>query len=67
MTELLVAVTYASVVSRESVQIGLLIAALNDLYILSEDIQNPYLTSPCRERIYTVLGLAFCPNRQCRK
>ena len=60
MTEPPAAVTYASVVSRESVRIGLLIAALNDLNILSADIQNAYLTSPCQEKIYTVFG----PNRQ---
>ena len=36
--------TYASVVSRDSVRIALTIAALNDLQILACDIQNAYLT-----------------------
>jgi hypothetical protein len=35
--------TYSSVVSRESVQIMFLIAALNDLQVLSADIGNAYL------------------------
>ena len=38
--------TYASVVSRESVRIAFLIAALNDLDILAGDIQNAYLNFP---------------------
>jgi hypothetical protein len=67
MTEPPAAVTYASVVSRESVQIGLLIAALSDLNILSADIQKAYLTSPCQEKIYIELGPEFGPNRQGRK
>ena len=61
------AMTYASVVSRESVRIGLLIAALNDLSILAADIQNAYLTSPCQEKIYTVLGPEFGPHREGRR
>ena len=64
MTEPPAAATYASVVSRESVRLGLLIAALNDLHILSADIQNAYLTSPCEEKIYTILGPEFGPNRR---
>ena len=43
-------VTYSSVVSRDSVRICLLLAALNDLDILSGDIKNTYLTAPCREK-----------------
>ena len=35
--------TYASVVSRDSVRIAFLISALNDLDILAGDIQNAYL------------------------
>jgi hypothetical protein len=40
-------ITYSSVVSRDSVRIALTIAALN---IFVCDIQNAYLTAPCRER-----------------
>jgi hypothetical protein len=55
MTDPPVTSTYASVVTRDSVRIGLLIAALNGLEILSADIQNAYLTSPCKEKIFTIL------------
>ena len=67
MTEPPVAATYASVVSRESVRLGLMLAALNDLQVLTADIQNAYLTSPCQEKIYTILGPEFGPHRQGRK
>ena len=43
---------YSSVASRESVRIALLIAALNDLQILSCDMQNAYLGAPCREKMH---------------
>ena len=52
-------VTYSSVVSRDSVRICLLIAALNDLVILSGDIENAYLTAPCREKVWTIGGPEF--------
>ena len=39
-------VTYSSVVSRDSVRIMLLVAALNDLNIEGADIENAYLTAP---------------------
>jgi Reverse transcriptase (RNA-dependent DNA polymerase) len=67
LTEPPSSLTYASVVSRESIRIGLLIAALNDLDILAADIQNAYLTSPCEEKIYTILGPEFGPHRQGKK
>ena len=53
------ALTYASVVSRDSVRIALMIAALNDLDILAADIQNAYLTAQCKEKIYTIAGPEF--------
>lgn len=52
-------ITYSSVVSRDSVRIALTIAALNDLKVVSCDIQNAYLTAPCREKIYTIAGPEF--------
>ena len=51
--------TYSSVVSRDSVHIAFLIAALNDLQILSCDIQNAYLTADCHEKIYIIAGPEF--------
>jgi hypothetical protein len=58
-TEAPASITYSSVVSRDSVRIALLIAALNDLEVLACDIQNAYLTAPCREKVYTVAGDEF--------
>jgi len=46
-TETPAALTYSSVVSRDSVRIVLTIAALNDLSVLACDIQNAYLTAKC--------------------
>ena len=45
---------YSSVVSRESVRIAMVIAALNDLKLEAGDIQNAYLTASCLEKIYTI-------------
>ena len=43
--------TYASVVSRESVRIALTLAALNNLEVKAGDVQNAYLTAPNSEKI----------------
>lgn len=51
--------TYSSVVSRDSVRIAFLIAALNDLDILAADIQNAYLNADTKERVYTTAGMEF--------
>lgn len=52
--------TYASVVSRETVRIALTMAALNDLEVFTGDIQNAYLTAPLTsERVWTILGEEF--------
>ena len=58
-TETPASVTYASVVSRDSVRIGFLIAALNELDIGSADIGNAYLNAECREKIWTIAGPEF--------
>ena len=52
-------VTFASVVSRESVRIALTLAALNDLEVKTADIENAYLTAPVGEKIYCKLGPEF--------
>jgi len=52
-------VTYSSVVSRESIRLAFLIAALNDLEIFAANIGNAYLNAPCREKIWTVAGKEF--------
>ena len=51
--------TYSSVVSRDSVRICLLYAALNNLDVSSADIQNAYLSAPPREKRYTIAGAEF--------
>jgi len=54
--------TYSSVVTRDSVRIGFLIAALNGLDILGADIGNAYLQAPVREKVHTTAGPEFGPN-----
>ena len=51
--------TYSSVVSRESVRIGFLIAALNDLELMSGDISNAYLNATTKEKIWFRAGTEF--------
>ena len=58
-TEAPASITYSSVVSRDSVRIAFLIAALNDLDIQACDVSNAYLNAPCRERIW-LKGGAKC-------
>ncbi len=58
-------ITYMSVVSRDSVQIVFLIAGLNDLNVLSADLQNACLNADCREKIYVVRGPEFGSNQGC--
>ena len=58
--------TYSSVVARDSIRIAFLIAALNDLDILSADIGNACLNAPTKERVHTVCGLEFGQNYQGR-
>jgi len=43
--------TYSSVPSLDSVQLFFLLAALNDLDVLSANIQNAYLTTPIKEKL----------------
>jgi hypothetical protein len=51
--------TYATVVSRESVRIALTLAALNGLDGTMGDIENAYLTAPITDKVWTVLGPEF--------
>ena len=53
------AITYSSVVARDSVRIAFTIAAMNDLDIMACDIGNAYLNAPCREKIWCVAGREF--------
>jgi hypothetical protein len=53
------AMTYASVVSRESVRFALTPASLNDLDVNMVDIENAYLTAPLTEKIWNVISPEF--------
>jgi hypothetical protein len=59
MTNAPATITYASVVSHETVCIALLMAALNDLNVKVGDILNAYITAPITEKVWTVLGPEF--------
>jgi len=55
-------ITYSTVVSRDSVHIAFLLAALNNVDILATDIHNAYLNAPAREKVYTTAGPEFGPE-----
>ena len=63
MTEPPAAMTYLSVVARDSMWIALLIAAMNNLEVLAADIGNAYLNAPCREKIWIEAGPEFGPTK----
>ncbi len=46
-------VTYASVVSHETVCITLTMTALNALKVMTADIINTYITAPNKAKIWT--------------
>ncbi len=55
-------ITCSSVVSRDSICIAFLLAALNELDILAADIGNAYLNVDTREKVHTTLGAEFGQN-----
>ena len=55
-------ITYASVVSRESVRLVFMLAALNGLKVETADIQGAYLNAPCAEKYYIICGAEFGPQ-----
>ncbi len=57
--------TYSSVVSRESVRVAFLLAALNVLEVFATDVGNAYLNAPCREKIWTRAGKEFGSDEGC--
>jgi hypothetical protein len=59
MTKAPATITYASIVSCETVRIALLMAALNDLNVKVGDVLNAYITAPITEKVWTVLGPEF--------
>ena len=59
MTEAPDIIKYASVVSRETVRIALMIAALNDLGVNSGNILNAYVQATVTESRWTILDHEF--------
>ncbi len=59
LTEALATITYASVVSRETMHLALTFASLNDLEAKVGDVLNAYITAPVKEKVWTILGLEF--------
>jgi Reverse transcriptase (RNA-dependent DNA polymerase) len=54
--------TFSTVVSRDTVRLFFLMAALHDTDVLSADIQNAYLNAPVKEKLYTIAGKEFGPK-----
>ena len=50
---------YSNAVSRDSVRLVFLVAALHKLDVLACDIGNAYLNAPCKEKIWFVSGREF--------
>jgi hypothetical protein len=59
--------TNASVVSRETVRIVLLMAALHDLEVMVADVENAYITSPTSERVWTICGPELVQTQERRR
>ncbi len=52
-------ITYASVVSHETVRLALTFASLNDLEVKVDNVLNAYTTAPVREKVWTILRTEF--------
>lgn len=52
-------ITYSSIVACDSVHLTFLIAALNDLEILSANVRNAYLKATTKEKVHTTCGFEF--------
>ncbi len=59
MTKAPATITFASVVSRETICSVLSTAALNDLNVKVGDVLNAYITAPITKKVWTVLGPEF--------
>ncbi len=49
-------ITYASVVSHETVCLALTIVSLDDLEVKVGDVLNAYITAPVKEKAWIILG-----------
>jgi hypothetical protein len=59
LTQAPAAITYASVVSRETVHLALTFLSLNDLEVKVGNVLNAYITTPVMEKVWTILGPKF--------
>ena len=59
MTKSLDSITYASIVSKETDRIALMIAALNDIDVKLGVILNPYVQAPVTDKVWNTLGSDF--------
>jgi hypothetical protein len=59
MTKAPATITYASVVSHETIRTAFLMAALNDRNVKVGDVLNAYTTAPITKKVWTVLGPEF--------
>ena len=59
MTKALVTITYASIVSRVTVRIALMITTLNALEVKLGNILNAYVQAPVAEKVWITLGPEF--------
>ena len=66
-TEFVEVSNHSNVISRESVRIVMIIAALNDLKLETGNIQNEYLTALCLKKIYIICGLEFGPDLEVKQ
>jgi hypothetical protein len=59
LTQAPVTITYASVVSHETMRLALTFASLNDLEVKVGNVLNTYITAPVMEKVWTILGPKF--------
>ncbi len=59
LTQAPATITYASVVSCETMRLALTFASLNDLEVKVGVVLNVYITGPVKEKVWTILGPEF--------
>jgi hypothetical protein len=59
LTQAPATITYASVVSGETVRLALTFASLNDLEVKVGNVLNAYITAPVMEKVWIILGPEF--------
>ncbi len=59
LTQAPATITYASVVSHETMRLALTFASLNDLEFKVGNVLNAYITALVKEKVWTILGPKF--------